>query len=141
MLACISLMFGCSCSRVSAQGSAQATDQATVIAGAEMKAEYHKISAAEARKMMSEQKDLILLDVRTDAEYRERHIAGAVLIPDYEIKDRAGNELPDKKAVILVYCRSGRRSENAARELVGMGYLNVYDIGGIINWPYETVED
>jgi rhodanese-related sulfurtransferase len=103
------------------------------------KAEYHKISAEEAHKMMSELKNFVLLDVRTDEEYRAEHIAGAILISDYEIKDRAGKELPDKNAVILVYCRSGRRSENAARELVSMGYTNIFDFGGIVNWPNGTV--
>ncbi|MDR0457300.1 MAG: rhodanese-like domain-containing protein [Treponema sp.] len=104
-----------------------------------VKAEYHKISAEKAHKMMMELNDFILLDVRTDEEYAEKHIGGAVLIPDYEIEDRADGELPDKNAVILIYCRSGRRSENAARTLVDRGYTRVYDFGGILNWPYETV--
>jgi len=102
---------------------------------------YQKISAADAQKMMAELKDFMILDVRTEAEYREGRIAGAVLIPDYEIKDRAEKELPDKNKVILVYCRSGRRSANAAGVLAGLGYVNVYDFGGINSWPYETVSD
>ena len=105
------------------------------------KAKYHKISAEKAHTMMSELKDFILLDVRTGEEYREKRIDGAVLIPDYEIEDRADRELPDKNAVILVYCRSGRRSENAARKLADRGYVNVYDFGGIIDWPYGTVSE
>jgi len=104
-------------------------------------AAYHKLSAAEAQKMMSELEDFIILDVRTEAEYREQRIAGAVLIPDYEIKERAPVELPLKDKVILVYCRSGRRSGNAARTLAGLGYSNVYDFGGIIDWPYDTIGD
>ena len=88
--------------------------------------------------MMESVDDFILLDVRTEEEFRENRIGGAILIPDYEISARAGLELPDKDAVILIYCRSGRRSENAARELADMGYTNVYDFGGIIDWPYET---
>ena len=104
------------------------------------KAEYHKISATEAYKMMSELNDYILLDVRTEEEYRKKRIEGAVLIPNNEIKERAKTELPNKNAVILVYCHSGGRSANAARELVGLGYTNVYDMGGITNWPYETAE-
>lgn len=103
-----------------------------------MTAEYHKISAEEAKKMIDETNSLILLDVRTDEEYREQHIPDAVLIPDYEIATRAEKELPNKDTLILVYCCSGRRSANAANELVGMGYTNVYDFGGIIDWPYET---
>jgi rhodanese-related sulfurtransferase len=103
------------------------------------KAEYHKISAEEAHKMMSELQDFILIDVRTEEEFLTGHIIGAILIPDYEIKARAGIELPDKNTMILVYCRSGRRSENATRELVGMGYTNVFDFGGILDWPYEVL--
>ena len=91
--------------------------------------------------MMGELKDFILLDVRTEEEYRESRIPGALLIPDYEIKDRAENELPDKTKIIFVYCRSGRRSSNAARELANLGYVNVYDMGGIANWPYETISN
>jgi rhodanese-related sulfurtransferase len=102
---------------------------------------YRKISAEEARKMMSELPDHVLLDVRTDAEYREKRIAGAILIPDYAIQGRAEKELPEKNKVILVYCRSGGRSANAARALASMGYVNVYDFGGIIQWPYETIGD
>jgi rhodanese-related sulfurtransferase len=102
-------------------------------------AAYRKISAAEAHKMMAELKDYILLDVRTEAEYKEKRIEGAVLIPDYEIKNRAEKELPVKNRVILVYCRSGGRSANAARTLASLGYVNVYDFGGINNWPYKTI--
>ena len=101
-------------------------------------AQYRKISAEEAYKMMSEMKDLIMLDVRTPEEFREKRIDGAILIPDFELKDRAEKELPVKDKVILVYCRSGRRSANAAGVLAGLGYVNVYDFGGIVNWPYET---
>ena len=101
---------------------------------------YQKISAAEAYKMMAEE-NVIILDVRTDDEHRENRIDDAILIPDYEIKNRAEIELPDKNSIILVYCRSGRRSENAATTLISMGYSNVYDFGGITDWPYETVTD
>ena len=102
---------------------------------------YHKLSAAEAHKMMQEMKEFIILDVRAEAEHREQRIAGSILIPDFEIRERAPREIPEKDKVILVYCRSGRRSESAARVLAGLGYKNIYDFGGIINWPYETVGD
>ena len=82
---------------------------------------------------------MILLDVRTEQEYQEKHIPGAILIPVQEIENRATSELPDKNVVIFVYCRSGARSANAAKILVGKGYTHIYDIGGIIDWPYETV--
>ncbi|MDR0719816.1 MAG: rhodanese-like domain-containing protein [Treponema sp.] len=101
---------------------------------------YHKIGPEEARQMMKETADFILLDVRTESEYRETRIPDSRLIPDYEIGARAHSELPDKNAVILVYCRSGRRSAGAARKLAKMGYTQIYDFGGIMNWPYETVK-
>ena len=109
------------CSRTRTQSSAQRP---------------YKISAEQAYNMMSESDNYILLDVRTNEEYQERHIKGAVLIPDFELADRAEKELPDKNSVILVYCRSGRRSGNAANLLTRLGYTNVYDFGGIVNWPY-----
>ncbi|MDR0473910.1 MAG: rhodanese-like domain-containing protein [Treponema sp.] len=97
------------------------------------------ITAKEAYRLMGELENYILLDVRTPAEFQETRIEGAVLIPDYEIKDRAETELPDKNAVIFVYCRSGRRSAQAAADLAALGYKNIYDFGGIINWPYKTI--
>jgi len=100
---------------------------------------YQKITPEQAKARMDEGKPYILLDVRTEEEFQERHIDGAILIPDYEIGSRAAAELPDKKALLLLYCRSGRRSAHAAQELIGMGYTNVYDFGGIIDWPYDTV--
>ena len=77
---------------------------------------------------------------RTDTEYNEGHIENSVLLPDYTIEDKAEEVMPDKDAMILVYCRSGRRSANAAEKLADMGYNNVYDFGGIIDWPYGTVK-
>lgn len=100
---------------------------------------YRKISAAEAYEMMAIETEFIILDVRSIEEYHEKRLDGAVLIPDYEILDRAELELSDKNAFILVYCGSGRRSEKAATELVKLGYTNVYDFGGINDWPYEVV--
>ena len=100
---------------------------------------YKKISAEDAYQVMQSTDKYILLDVRTDEEFAEKHIEGAVLIPDYEIGIRADTELPDKSALILVYCRSGRRSANAANKLVKIGYTNIYDFGGIIDWPYDTI--
>ena len=104
-----------------------------------VKAVYQKITAEQAKAIMDEGGSFILLDVRTDEEFKEKRIDGAILIPDYEIKNRASAELPDKNALILIYCRSGRRSANAANELVELGFTNVYDFGGIIDWPFNTV--
>ncbi len=102
-------------------------------------AEYRKITAEQAKAIIDGGEDYILLDVRTVEEWTENRIEGALLIPDYEISERAEDELPDKSASILIYCRSGRRSADAANTLVDMGYINVYDFGGISDWPYETV--
>jgi len=100
--------------------------------------EYIRISAEKAKDMI-ESKEVIILDVRTTEEFEEIRIEDALLIPDYEIEELAEEKLPDKEAVILVYCRTGRRSEDASRALIGMGYKNVYDFGGIVDWDYETV--
>ena len=102
-------------------------------------AEYHKVSAEEAKKMIDENSKIILLDVRSEAEYKEKHIHGATLLPLPELESKAATVLPDKDAVILVYCRSGMRSRNASNQLVSMGYTQVYDIeGGINAWSYGT---
>jgi len=102
---------------------------------------YQKITAEQAKAMMEEGEPYVLLDVRTDEEFSDARIAGAILIPDYEIGNRAEAELPDKHALRLIYCRSGRRSANVAHEMVEMGYTNVYDFGGILDWPFGTVSD
>ena len=104
-----------------------------------MKNSYEQITPAEAKEIMDEREDYIILDVRTQEEFDEAHIDGAILIPDYEIADKAESILKDKNQLILVYCRSGRRSKLAASELVSLGYTNVKEFGGIIDWPYETV--
>lgn len=104
-------------------------------------AAYKKISADQARAMMDNGDSYVLLDVRTQKELEERHIQGAVLIPYVEIQERAPSELPDRDALILVYCRSGRRSAIAAKDLGRMGYTRVYDFGGINDWPYDIVTD
>ncbi|MBE6786413.1 MAG: rhodanese-like domain-containing protein [Ruminococcaceae bacterium] len=104
-----------------------------------MKSSYEQITPAEAKAIMDEKDGYVILDVRTQEEFDEAHIDGAILIPDYEIADKAESVLKDKNQLILVYCRSGRRSKNAASELVSLGYTNVKEFGGIIDWPYGTV--
>ena len=104
----------------------------------DQEAVYMNITAQEAKEIMDAEEGYIILDVRTQAEYDEKHIPGAILIPDYEIKERAEDELTDKDQLILVYCRSGRRSKIAAEALVELGYTNIKEFGGIIDWPYET---
>lgn len=101
---------------------------------------YHKISAEEAKEMMDKE-DVTIVDVRTLQEYNEGHVPEAVNIPNEEIMDTEPELLSDKDRKILVYCRSGRRSKEAADKLVGMGYSQIYDFGGIIDWNYETVKE
>ena len=103
-------------------------------------ATYEQISGAEAKALMDSESGYIIIDARTQEEYDQGHIPGAILIPEYEIADRAEKELPDKDQLILVYCRSGRRSKIAAEELVKLGYTNVKEFGGIIDWEYEIVK-
>lgn len=99
---------------------------------------YARISQQEAKRLMDTEEDYVILDVRTQAEYDEKHIPNAVLIPDYEIEEKAESVIPDKDTLILVYCRSGRRSKAASQKLAEMGYTNVKEFGGINDWEYET---
>ena len=101
---------------------------------------YEQISGSEAKALMDSESGYIIIDARTQEEYDQGHIPGAILIPEYEIADRAEKELPDKDQLILVYCRSGRRSKIAAEELVKLGYTNIKEFGGIIDWEYEIVK-
>ena len=101
---------------------------------------YQQITPQEAKAMMDSQVEYILIDARTESEFAQGHIPGAILIPEYEIARRAEKELPHKDALILVYCRSGRRSKIASEELSKLGYTNVKEFGGIIDWPYEITE-
>lgn len=114
-------------------------DRANVADTMQGPADYRKISAEEAKAMI-DAGNVVIVDVRTLEEYEQGHIENAILLPDTEIGEKAEKLLPDKDAVLLVYCRSGRRSEAAARELDKMGYTGVYDFGGLIDWPYETVQ-
>ena len=99
--------------------------------------EYKKITSIEAQSMMSD--DVIILDVRTQEEYDGGHILNAVVLPHDEIREKAESVIGSKDRTVLIYCRSGRRSEIASRELIDMGYSNVFDFGGIIDWPGEIV--
>ena len=101
---------------------------------------YEQITPQEAKAIMDTETDYIIVDARTTEEFAQGHIENAILIPEYEIAERAEKELPDKNQLILVYCRSGRRSKIASDELVKLGYTNVKEFGGIIDWSYETVQ-
>ena len=100
------------------------------------KAMYEQITAEEAKRIMDSEDDIIILDVREQDEYDSGHISGAILLPYTEIENKAEEMLPDKDKQILVYCRSGRRSKIAAESLAKLGYTNVKEFGGIIDWPF-----
>jgi len=99
---------------------------------------YVNITAEEAKQIMDTEEGYIILDVREQEEYDAGHIPGAILIPYTQIAEKAEEVLTDKDQLILVYCRSGRRSKIAAEALAELGYTNIKEFGGIIDWPYEV---
>ena len=131
LAALLALLSGCALSKAK-------EDKAEDMTG---KAAYHKISAEEAYEMMASQEVVVVVDVRTREEYDGGHIENAVLVPNESIGSEMPEALPDKEATLLVYCRSGRRSKDAAQKLLKLGYQNVYDFGGVIDWPYELVKE
>ena len=100
---------------------------------------YRQITQEEAAKIMAEGEDYILLDVRTQAEFAQAHIPGAICVPNETIGEEDIPELPKKDQLILVYCRSGNRSKQAAGKLAKLGYTNVLEFGGINTWTGQTV--
>ena len=114
---------------LSACGQSEKTEQEAV---------YMNITAEEAKILMENQSDYLILDVREQDEYDAGHIPGAILIPYTQIEEKAPKLLTDKNQLILVYCRSGRRSKIAAEALVELEYTNIREFGGIIDWPYEV---
>ena len=100
---------------------------------------YRQIHMDEAISMMEEESGYVILDVRTPEEYAEKHIPGAINIPNETIGTAEIPELPDKDQLILVYCRSGNRSKQASEKLAALGYTNIAEFGGINDWPGETV--
>ena len=128
LIACLLLLGACNAGPGAMNGAAEGTAS-----------QYHKITAEEAYEMMQAQ-EVIVVDVRTAAEYESGHIENAVLVPNESIGDSMPEALPDTDAVLLVYCRSGRRSKEASEKLLAFSYQNVYDFGGISDWPYDIVE-
>lgn len=100
-----------------------------------------KITPEKAKEMIEENSEVIILDVRTEEEFAQGHLKNAILLPDYNVTEKAESVLPDKNAPIIVYCRSGRRSSGASEALNQLGYSNIFDLGGIIDWPYDIVTD
>ena len=130
LAASLALLAGCALSKTKKDKSEDTTD----------KAAYHKISVEEAYEMMASQ-EVVVVDVRTREEHESGHIENAVLVPNESIGSEMPEALPDKEATLLIYCRSGRRSKEAAQKLLSLGYQNVYDFGGVIDWPYELVKE
>ncbi|NLC43437.1 MAG: rhodanese-like domain-containing protein [Clostridiales bacterium] len=102
---------------------------------------YKTINAEEAKAIIDAEENIVILDVRTKAEFDDGHIPNAILIPDAKLKEEVEIKIPDKDTKILIYCRSGNRSAKSAKHLIEMGYNNVFDFGGIIDWPYDVVTD
>ena len=103
------------------------------------KTDYQTMEINDAAEMIAADDGHVLVDVRTQAEFEEKHIPGAILLPVDDIEDGKLERLPDKDQIILLYCRTGRRAEDAAEYLAKKGYTNIYEIGGIIDWKGETV--
>jgi len=101
---------------------------------------YQTISPDNAYNELKEDKSIIILDVRTYEEYISGHILGSILLPLDEMNETVLSVVTNKNIKIFVYCRSGNRSKIAAKELIELGYTNVYDLGGIVNWPYDIVK-
>lgn len=137
-LLCSLLLSACSFDKSGGnQGSEKAAGEAASQEEEKMEDAYHKITAEEAKKM-TEEGNVVIVDVRTPEEYEEAHVPGAVSVPSETIGDEMPAALPDTDAVLIVYCRTGVRSRQASDKLSSLGYQKIYDMGGIVDWPYET---
>ncbi|MCX7772446.1 MAG: rhodanese-like domain-containing protein [Clostridia bacterium] len=99
---------------------------------------FSNITPNEALNLLGNSKGTVLIDVRTPDEYKVVHIPKSILIPESEIKEKIADVIPDKQATIIVYCQTGKRSAQAAKTLASLGYKRVFNLGGIINWPFKT---
>lgn len=133
-------LFSCGCSKENNMKTNNATKETITENTTVNSLGYEQITGEEAKKIMDTEADYVIIDARTQEEFNEGHIENAILIPEYEIAERAEKELPDKNQLILVYCRSGRRSKIASQALADLGYTNVKEFGGIIDWEYEVVK-
>ena len=140
IISAVLCIFLTACGNDSSIGIIGGADGPTSIIVAEKgeKAMYEQITAENAKKIMDSGEEHVVLDTREQDEFDEGHIPGAILIPYTEIENKAEEMLPDKDKLILVYCRSGRRSKIASESLVKLGYINIKEFGGIIDWPYEV---
>ena len=128
LAACIALLGGCGI-------------KGQIMDGDGMVNSYKQITQEEAKEMMKRDDGHLIVDVRRPDEFAEGHSPGAVNVPNEEIADEQPAALPDQAQILLIYCRSGRRSKEAAQKLFDMGYRNIYEFGGIIDWTGEAVAD
>ena len=137
------LIGGCTSAPQGATGTETGASSITLFTAIEDNAadSYRQISQETAKEMMNAEDGHIIIDVRRQDEFDSGHIEGAICIPNESIDTEQPPELPDPDQIILVYCRSGRRSKEAAQKLFDMGYTNVYEFGGIIDWIYGTVTE
>ncbi len=124
---------GCAATTETTTNAAAGTDASAGV--------YQTITPQEGKQLLDGDSGVILVDVREQSEYDDGHIPGAILLPLGQINEQAATVLPDQAATIIVYCRSGRRSQSAANALLSLGYTNVLDMGGISSWPYDVVTD
>ena len=136
LLAALLLLTGCG-NTAADQPKETAATKPEATEATETREAYMNITQEEAKELMDTQENYIILDVRRQDEYDEKHIPGAILIPNEVIRERAEAELTDKDQLILVYCRSGNRSKQASEVLKELGYTYIREFGGIIDWPYE----
>ena len=135
LLAVLLLLAGCGSAGTAVPETSEAPDTTEATEGPG----YRQVTMEEAIAMMEAESGYILLDVRTPQEFRDRHIPGAINVPNEDIGTGKILELPDKGQLILVYCRSGNRSKQASEKLAALGYTNVVEFGGINDWPGEVV--
>ncbi len=143
MLSLLLCMFLTACANDNSIGIIGGADGPTqiIVSKKGEKTMYQEITQDEAKRIMDSDEEYILLDVREQEEFDEGHIPSAILLPYTEIESKAAELLPDKNKQILVYCRSGRRSKIASQSLAELGYTNVKEFGGILNWKHELVSD
>lgn len=135
ILLALTLLFLTACA-ATADRPVQPNEEAPSTMNQQVAGRYKKITPEEAKTKM-DAGNVTIVDVRTQSEYDEGYIPGAILVPNETIGDTLPEALPNQEAVLLVYCRSGRRSKEAAEKLAALGYQTVYDFGGILDWPYD----
>jgi len=142
-IAVIFLFVGCAQNQEAASDGAMGVSsvESELSSNEEQGSGYQQISQEEAMKMMEEEDDYLILDVRTPEEFAEGHIPDAVNIPNETIGSDVSDVLKDKDQILLIYCRSGNRSKQASSKLAMLGYTNIYEFGGINTWPGEIVTE